>query len=161
MLRPWAGERERRLGQTPAAFGAHVRIDLGVLEVLDAAGPGELVDVGSDPQQHSPDATEARTGFRCGSEAACKLWQFRTIGLASGRDRFLLVGLPVATLAGVAPAGARESDAGRRPGRCEAVASWSTVCVVVGVHACSGVTRVRRWRLGRLCVWSSSWRASR
>jgi hypothetical protein len=51
-------ERERRLGQTPAAFGAHVGIDLGVLEVLDGAGAGELVDVGGDPQQHPPDAIE-------------------------------------------------------------------------------------------------------
>ena len=53
-----SGERERRLGQTPAAFGAHVGIDLGVLEVLDGAGASELVDVGGDPQQHPPNAIE-------------------------------------------------------------------------------------------------------
>ena len=30
------GEGERRLGETPAAFGAHTAINLGVLELLDA-----------------------------------------------------------------------------------------------------------------------------
>ena len=52
------GEGERRLGETPAAFGAHVAVDLGVLELLDAAGAGELLDIGGDPQQHSPGAAE-------------------------------------------------------------------------------------------------------
>ena len=51
-------ERKRRFGQTPAAFGAHVAINLGVLEVLDAADAGELIDIGGDPQQYSLDATD-------------------------------------------------------------------------------------------------------
>ena len=51
------GEGERRLGEPSAAFGASIRVDLGVLQLLDAAGAGELVDVGSDPQQHCSDAT--------------------------------------------------------------------------------------------------------
>jgi hypothetical protein len=29
-----------------------------VLEVLDAAGAGDLIDIGGDPQQHPPDATD-------------------------------------------------------------------------------------------------------
>ncbi len=52
------GEGERRRGDTPAAFGTHVALDLGVLELLDAAGAGELLDIGGDPQQHSPCAAE-------------------------------------------------------------------------------------------------------
>ncbi len=52
------GEGERRLGETPAAFGAHTAINLGVLELLDAAVAGELIDIGGDPQEHSPDATD-------------------------------------------------------------------------------------------------------
>ena len=55
------GEGERRLGETPAAFGTHVAVDLGVLELLDAAGAVELLDIGSDPQQYSPDAAESTT----------------------------------------------------------------------------------------------------
>ena len=51
------GERERRLGQTPAAFGAHVRIDLGVLEILDAAGR-RAHGYRGNPQQRPPDAIE-------------------------------------------------------------------------------------------------------
>jgi hypothetical protein len=43
---------------SPAAFGAHVAINLGVLEVLDAAGAGELIDIDGDSQQHPPDATD-------------------------------------------------------------------------------------------------------
>jgi hypothetical protein len=35
---------------------AHVAINLGVLEVLDAADAGELIDIGGDSQQHPPDA---------------------------------------------------------------------------------------------------------
>lgn len=46
---PMGGERERRLGETPTAFGVLVGIDLGVLKVLDAAGARELIDVGGDP----------------------------------------------------------------------------------------------------------------
>ena len=53
------GEGERRPGESPAAFGAYVRVNLGVLELVDAAGAGELIDVGGDPQQHSSDASEA------------------------------------------------------------------------------------------------------
>jgi len=51
-------ERERRFAKTPAAFGVHVGIDLGVLEVRNDAGAAELTDVGGNPQQHPPDATK-------------------------------------------------------------------------------------------------------
>ena len=51
-------EGEGRLGHTPTAFGAHIAINLGALELIDAASAGELIDIGGDPQQHSPDATD-------------------------------------------------------------------------------------------------------
>jgi hypothetical protein len=51
-------EGKRRLGETPTAFGAHIAINLGALELIDAASAGELIDIGRDPQQHSPDATD-------------------------------------------------------------------------------------------------------
>ena len=52
------GEGKRRFGETPAAFGAHVAVNLGVLEILDSAGAGELIDIGGDPQQHFCDVTD-------------------------------------------------------------------------------------------------------
>ena len=39
-------------------FGAHIAINLGVLELVDAARVGELIDIGGDPKQHSPDAAQ-------------------------------------------------------------------------------------------------------
>jgi hypothetical protein len=51
-------ERERRLGQTPARSARTSGSIWALLEVLDGAGAGELVDVCGDPQQHPPDAIE-------------------------------------------------------------------------------------------------------
>lgn len=54
MFRPLSWERERRLGQTPAAFGAHVGIDAGLREVLDAAGTSEFVDIRAAIRSSTP-----------------------------------------------------------------------------------------------------------
>jgi hypothetical protein len=55
---PSCAGKESRLGESPAPFGADVAIKVGVLKFVDAAGAGEFVDVGGDPQQQSSDATD-------------------------------------------------------------------------------------------------------